>query len=297
MQPRAGTLLLSAPQITLPLLLRFTGDIHCSTCLKCNRPESSHVALFKTKEESAKLWSQKAYNEFSKTLYFKAGSICRSHLPREKLEHAPLTGVKRVRETDLTEDVSHHPFPQYLKCHFVVEQLPSLYQLQHLHPAPLGLLAFEATVQSSSSQQFLMRYANKTSLLVPPNGNYELSGAFPEATVLLIPLLRIIDLPLSPCQHSAFKPQIQRCLHPGGQGVVRCAALSQERSAAREPGYRRGQQMQTHPLGRTSNRGTLSQHLLPRASISQTGLQHTTRAYISAARQKKTSCKAWNKSV
>lgn len=86
---------------------------------------------------------------------------------------------KELRETDLIEDVSDHPFPQYLKCHFVVEQLPSLYQLQHLHPAPTALLAFEETVQSSSSQQFLIRYANKTSLLVPPDGNSELSEAVP----------------------------------------------------------------------------------------------------------------------
>lgn len=86
---------------------------------------------------------------------------------------------KELRETDLIEDVSDHPFPQYLKCHFVVEQLPSLYQLQHLHPAPAALLAFEETVQSGSSQQFLIRYANKTSLLVPPNSNCELSEALP----------------------------------------------------------------------------------------------------------------------
>lgn len=86
---------------------------------------------------------------------------------------------KELRETDFIEDVSDHPFPQYLKCHFVVEQLPSLYQLQHLHPAPTGLLAFEEIVQSSSSQQFLIRYANKTSLLVPLNGDCELSEALP----------------------------------------------------------------------------------------------------------------------
>lgn len=86
---------------------------------------------------------------------------------------------KELRETDLIEDVSDHPFPQYLKCHFVAEQLPSLYQLQHLYPAPAGLLAFEETVQSSSSQQFLIRYANKTSLLVPPDANCELSEALP----------------------------------------------------------------------------------------------------------------------
>lgn len=96
----------------------------------------------------------------------------------------------------------------------------------------------------------------------------------------------IIDFPLSPCQHSAFKPQIQRWLHPEGQGVVWCAALSftgQEHN----PWARLSSRAKNAnpPLERTSNRDSFSQDHLPRSSINQIVLQ-LARAYISTAGKK-----------
>lgn len=160
-------------------LLCLTNDIHCSTCLQCNRPEAAKWLYLKLKRKVQSFEVRRHIMNSAKLYISKAVLFAEAICPEKSSNMHLWQESKELRETDLMEDVSDHPFPQYLKCHFVVEQLPSLYQLQHLHPAPAVLLAFEETVQSSSSQQFLIRYANKTSLLVPPNGNCELSEALP----------------------------------------------------------------------------------------------------------------------
>lgn len=185
--------------VMVPGLPQCAGDMLCNVCLQCNSPESSHATLFETKEETASLWSQKVYNEFNKTLYFKACSICRSHLPWEKLEHAPLTGVKRVEGNRSRRGCFTSPVPTASKMPLCSAAASILISITMFTFSSWRSLAFEATVQFSSSQHFLVRYA-KTSLLVLPNDNYKLSRSSPKPLPFLSPYWGLlISLSPFPC--------------------------------------------------------------------------------------------------
>lgn len=105
---------------------------------------------------------------------------CRSHLPREKLEHAPLTGVKRVEGNRSRRGCFTSPVPTVSKMPLCSAAASILISITTFTSSSRRSLAFEAAVQFSSSQHFLMRYAKKTSLLVAPNDNYKLSRSSPK---------------------------------------------------------------------------------------------------------------------